>query len=153
MVTEAWPRTCLRAGQSSVTITLVLPALSGLKYSAQVRVAPAGIRLKQPKVIDVRRIWHIFGVISKIVKETVDWVDFYKHILHESKMKMRPAHAYFICSPVIFSLGHHESGPFHANVDALQAESERVCKFDSCNHLFTHSGPAGQLTYTKDTHR
>lgn len=71
MVTEAWPRTCLRAGQSSVTITLVLPALSGLKYSVQVRVEPAGIRLKPARAkSDVRRIWHIFGVISKKVKDT-----------------------------------------------------------------------------------
>lgn len=56
-------------------------------------------------------------------------------------------------SPVIFGLGHHESRPFHANVDALQAESERVCKFDSCHHLFTHSGTTGQLMYTNDIHR
>lgn len=43
---DAWPWTCLRAGQSRVTIIRVLPALCGMKNSTQVRVLPPGIRLK-----------------------------------------------------------------------------------------------------------
>lgn len=45
-VKEACPWTCLRAGQSRVAITRVLPTLSGMKVSDQTREDCLGIRLK-----------------------------------------------------------------------------------------------------------
>ena len=57
MVKDAWPETCLRVGQSRVTITLVEPLLCGMKFSVQVRVEPPGIRLK-PGNIPVLPIKH-----------------------------------------------------------------------------------------------
>jgi len=45
MVTDAWPRTCLRAGQSRVAYTRVLPALCGMNSSVQIREEPPVIKL------------------------------------------------------------------------------------------------------------
>lgn len=49
MVTDAWPWTCRRAGQSRVAITLLVPALCGVKYSVQVREEPPMTNLRKDK--------------------------------------------------------------------------------------------------------
>lgn len=41
-----WPWTCRRLGQSRLAISLVVPALCGVKYSVQVNEEPPVIRLK-----------------------------------------------------------------------------------------------------------
>lgn len=55
MLKDAWPWTW-RAGQSRVAITLVTPALWGVKSSVKTREEPPGIRLKTRKV-RVRCLW------------------------------------------------------------------------------------------------
>lgn len=43
--------------------------------------------------------------------------------------------------PVIFKLGRHDPRSFHANVDFLQAEGERVCELHRHHHLFINLTP------------
>ncbi len=55
-----------------------------------------------------------------------------------------------LSSPVKFELGWHDPGSFHANVDALQAEAEGVCKLHGRHHLFIHSASSRYLKNTKN---
>lgn len=48
-------------------------------------------------------------------------------------------------SPVIFGHGQHEPGSFHADVDGLQAEVERVRELHGRRHLLVHFAAVGHL--------
>lgn len=70
MVMDAWPETCLRAGQSRVTITRVVPLLCGVKNSVQVRDEPPVIILK-PKWTGSFSIMYIKKSFSHIEVRTL----------------------------------------------------------------------------------
>lgn len=56
-----------------------------------------------------------------------------------------------LSQPVIFGLGQHNPRSFHANVDAIQAEGERVGELDRCHHLFIDFSWTRDLKNTHDT--
>lgn len=55
--------------------------------------------------------------------------------------------------PVIFELGWHDPRSFHANVDFLQAEGERVCELRRHHHFFIHPTPTCHLQNATKTHQ